>query len=886
MMIEELISKISKAEKNIRDVLGSFKDNVLVIRDNDTFDKYIDDCIGSGYIAIDTETNNSIDPCTCKLMGLCLYAPGLKQAYIPVNHCDYLTDEVYKNQLSCEDIKTRLQRVLDSKIKIIMHNGKFDYEVIKCTCDIEVPPYWDTMIAASILDENENHGLKEQYQKHVNQDQKLGKLDKLCGDTPYAYINDYIFALYAATDSFMTYELYKDQEKRFTDEDEYGRKNNLRLQKLFLDIEMPMVVIAAEMELLGAKADQNYCAELKKKYENILKDIDDSISQTLNRLNPVIEHWRNSEAAQRNEKIYPVKTKKRDDFSRPDFDTAFPQPNDITGLKFRFGKRMIDTISDPVKLSSPKQLGVLFYEIFGAKPVRTRHPLGTGKNELEELKVQFNGAKYEIEQYFKGESVLKRKLNEEELEEFKCVLCKWYRQLVLGDDDEALKKGLKRIEDIIKFCNLLLQRREVEKLITTYLNVVPALANHWGDGKIRFHLNPLGARTGRFSSGGNWKYLVDDKPVKMSGMNSQNLPSKNHEIRLMFQAEPGRVFVGGDFGQQEPKLTAFLSGDPKMIDTFKQGKDIYAIIAQSIFGNKYEDNLEFFDAEKTKINLQGKENRSLGKTVILAIMYGMSASGLASKTDKSKAEAEMILKKVFEDFATVKKSIDSAQSRCVKHGYVEGLLGRRRRLPNIQKPKYQATILNKNKVVDYELLNDYLTKANNYAGFLSDKEFEAMRKEAYKNNILIISNEVDIEKAKRQCFNAMIQGSAATMTKKTMILINENQMLKDLDARIVFQIHDELILDCPVENAEKVQTILKKIMQHSVDALGITIPMKCDMVIENRWGESAMTEELRVEYEKLKGKENPFEELCKMFPNFPPESIKKVIEDNKAVLRF
>ena len=75
-------------------------------------------------------------------------------------------------------------------------------------------------------------------------------------------------------------------------------------------------------------------------------------------------------------------------------------------------------------------------------------------------------------------------------------------------------------------------------------------------------------------------------------------------------------------------------------------------------------------------------------------------------------------------------------------------------------------------------------------------------------------------------------------------------------------------------------------MQHSVDALGITIPMKCDMVIENRWGESAMTEELRVEYEKLKGKDNPFKELCKMFPNFPPESIKKVIEDNKAVLRF
>ena len=68
--------------------MGHQKKNVVVIRNREAFSDYITNAIAAGRIAIDTETNNSTDPATCQIMGLCLYYPGGKQAYIPVHHVD------------------------------------------------------------------------------------------------------------------------------------------------------------------------------------------------------------------------------------------------------------------------------------------------------------------------------------------------------------------------------------------------------------------------------------------------------------------------------------------------------------------------------------------------------------------------------------------------------------------------------------------------------------------------------------------------------------------------------------------------------------------------------------------------------------------------------
>ena len=103
-------------------ILGKQIQNTVVIRTLDDFSAYIDKAIARGIIAVDTETNNSLDPVTCKLMGPCLYVPGEKQAYIPINHVDVDTGERLPNQLTEEDCRQQFQRLKDNNVFIIINN--------------------------------------------------------------------------------------------------------------------------------------------------------------------------------------------------------------------------------------------------------------------------------------------------------------------------------------------------------------------------------------------------------------------------------------------------------------------------------------------------------------------------------------------------------------------------------------------------------------------------------------------------------------------------------------------------------------------------------------------------------------------------------------------
>lgn len=842
----QVLFALKEIEKEVVRVLGKQQENIITITDIEVFRDYIASCISVGVIAIDTETNNSLDPLTCKLMGLCLYAPGLKAAYIPINHRDPETKIRLGVQLTEEDVSRELQKVLEAGIKIIMHNGKFDYEVLKCTCDICVEPHWDTMVATRLLNENERYGLKEQYISKIDKTQEKYNIEKLFKDVQYADVQPEIFALYSAMDSFMTYKLYEYQLPLMDSE-----KN---ICKLFMDIEMPLVVIVAEMELCGALADLNYCQKLKDKYESKLASIDTLLNDEILKLESIISSWKVSESGLERERVFPPESV----VARTEqevLEKRYPLLDPTSGLRYRHGKTYASQLKDPINLSSPKQLAILLYKVLGANVVNRRKPNGTGKHEIEAIK-------------YEAELTLKLLEAQSKTSEAK------------GDDVNKLK-------GIASICELLSKRRQVEKIITTYLNPVPALANHWSDGKIRFHLNQLGARTGRFTSGGVWKFYDDETPVTIQGMNAQNLPAENHEIRLMFKAEPGRIFVGGDISQQEPKITAHISLDENMLQVYEEGKDIYASIAQSIYKNNYEDNLEFFDPEKTKINLEGKKRRKVGKVIILATMYGMGKRSVARKLGITTAEADEMLNAFYSQYEGVKKAIDFSVSYCKKYGFVEDVAGRKRRLPNIQLPKYQTmfitepTISNKSAERILRAVLDSKEK-------LSKEELAELRKQAKENNIIIVSNEELIKKAERQSFNARIQGGAATLTKMIMVMVARDSLIKKLGGRIVFQIHDELILDCPIENAETIKTRLKAIMENSSTAVEIVLPMKCDMTTETRWGEDTMTTELRVAHQELiaEGAENPLDKLCEEFCNFPRESICKIIDSDNEVLEF
>ena len=550
------LSILEKIEKEVMRVLGKQQKNIITITDINTFHNYVSSCIDVGVVAIDTETNNSLDPLTCKLMGLCLYAPGLQYAYIPINHRDPETRGRLKEQLTEKDVNNELQRVLESGIKIIVQNGKFDYEVLKCTCHICIEPYWDTMIATRLLNENERAGLKGQYISKIDKTQERYSIDKLFEDVQYADVKPEIFALYSAVDPYMTYKLYEYQLPIM--------KSEKNIFELFMKIEMPLVVIVAEMELCGALVDLNYCKKLKEKYDAKLQLIDDQLKDELFKIKPIIDKWRRSSRGLEKERVFPPQSKICT-MTKERLEKAYPLIDTVSDLRYKHGKTYTAQLKDPINLASPKQLSILLYSVLGAPKVNKIKPDGTGKHEVEAIK---NAVELKLRQHYKNvEENETREYDEEE-------------QKILPPSTIA------KYESIIRICTLLSKRRMVDKLITAYLNPVPKLAQHWSDGKVRFHYNQLGASTGRFTSGGVWKYYEDEAPVTLSGLNGQNLPAENHEIRLMFKAEPGRIFVGGDISQQEPKITAHISQDENMLRVYEDGKDIYASIAQSIYNNK------------------------------------------------------------------------------------------------------------------------------------------------------------------------------------------------------------------------------------------------------------------------------------------------------------
>ena len=172
-------------------VLGSFAGDTICIRDVDTYEKYIDACIENGAFGLDTETDNSLVPHTCKIMGMCIYTPGQKHAYIPVNHIKL--DEYEKGnwvllerQLTEDEVRHGLKRLIDSKAEFILSNGKFDYQVFMHTCNSKIRIDFDTQSVAHLLNENELKGLKAQYVMHIDNSSEKYDIENLFEGLPYA----------------------------------------------------------------------------------------------------------------------------------------------------------------------------------------------------------------------------------------------------------------------------------------------------------------------------------------------------------------------------------------------------------------------------------------------------------------------------------------------------------------------------------------------------------------------------------------------------------------------------------------------------------------------------------------------------------------------------
>lgn len=352
--IEEKIEIITQ---NVYKVLGHYKDIVTVIKSREELHNYIDAAIQNGIIAIDTETNNSLDPLTCLLMGGCIYTPGQNAAYIPINHVNRETNERLTWQCTERDIKEEFDRLNEINVKILTHNGKFDYKVLLCTCNYDMPIYWDSYVAARLLDENEpSAGLKQQYISKIDPTQEKYSIDHLFEELPYAIFDPELFAYYAAIDAYMTYKLYLWQVERFKDPNLTGVKN------VFDTIEMPLIKVVAKMELTGIDIDLEYAERLSKKYHKLLNDCNAEIQEELSKYEEQILQWRLTPEA-----------------------NFKPKKKKITKTGEEFDKSKNEQLEDPVNTSSPIQLAILLYDILKVPQVSTKQPRGTGVEELKSI---------------------------------------------------------------------------------------------------------------------------------------------------------------------------------------------------------------------------------------------------------------------------------------------------------------------------------------------------------------------------------------------------------------------------------------------------------------------------------------------------------------------
>ena len=218
---------------------------------------------------------------------------------------------------------------------------------------------------------------------------------------------------------------------------------------------------------------------------------------------------------------------------------------------------------------------------------------------------------------------------------------------------EEVLLGLKSKHEVV---GMILEYRELKKLISTYISALPTYINP-ETRKIHTTYNQTVTATGRLSS---------------SNPNLQNLPIRSERGQLIRQAvipDEGCVFLSADYSQIELRLMAHFSQDPPMLEAFRSGQDVHAATAAKIFGVSIEDVT--------------KEQRRQAKTANFGIIYGISAFGLAQQLDCSRSEAKALIDGYFAAFPGVIDYIERQKDLARQQGYAVTLFGRKRYLPDI-----------------------------------------------------------------------------------------------------------------------------------------------------------------------------------------------------------
>lgn len=239
-----------------------------------------------------------------------------------------------------------------------------------------------------------------------------------------------------------------------------------------------------------------------------------------------------------------------------------------------------------------------------------------------------------------------------------------FEKLAIDPNAKKTKRGAwSTTEEILEklapkhpIVGLILEIRGLRKLLTTYVDALPALINP-ATGKIHTTYNQIVTATGRISS---------------TNPNLQNIPVRTddgREIRRAFIPDQGDLLLSADYSQIELRLIADISGDPEMIDAFNAGADIHRATAAKIY---HEPLDAVTDAQRRN-----------AKTANFGIIYGISAFGLSERLGIPRGEAKELIENYMKTYPKIKEYMEQTIVRAREDGYVSTIHGRKRYLPEI-----------------------------------------------------------------------------------------------------------------------------------------------------------------------------------------------------------
>ncbi|MGB7563880.1 MAG: DNA polymerase I [Prochlorococcaceae cyanobacterium] len=317
----------------------------------------------------------------------------------------------------------------------------------------------------------------------------------------------------------------------------------------------------------------------------------------------------------------------------------------------------------------------------------------------------------------------------------------------------------------------LLEHRILSKLKSTYVDALPLLVEP-ETGRVHTDFNQAVTATGRLSS---------------SNPNLQNIPIRtefSRRIRKAFLPEEGWSLISADYSQIELRILTHLSGEEVLVEAYQKGDDVHALTARLLL-------------EKDEVSA---DERRLGKTINFGVIYGMGAQRLARETSLSQAQAKEFLSKYKQRYPKVFAYLELQERLALSRGYVETILGRRR--PFEFDPNGLGRLKGKDPL---------------------EIELEVARRGGMEAQQL------------RAAANAPIQGSSADIIKLAMVRLHHELIARQLPARLLLQVHDELVLEAAPEALEAVRDLTRTVMENAVK---LSVPLVVETGVGPNWMEA------------------------------------------------